>query len=409
MDYDQFFQSELSKLKQAGNYRNFAQLERDCKNFPKARLADGKAQTQITVWCSNDYLGMGQHPLVIDAMRDAIKREGAGAGGTRNISGTNHFHVELEQTLAALHGKEAALIFTSGYVANFTTLSILGRKIPDLIIYSDALNHNSMIEGIRQAPKSQRRQFKHNDLHDLEEQLRAAPKDTPKLIAYESVYSMDGDIGKIAEIQALAKKYDALTYIDEVHAVGMYGISGAGIAQRDHCAGDIDIIQGTLGKAFGVIGGYITGSAALIDFVRSFGSGFIFTTALPPGIAAGALQSIKFLMSDQGVALRAQHQMRADQLKKMLKAAKLPVMDSACHIVPILIGDPEQCRAASERLLKKHHIYVQPINHPTVPAGTERLRLTPTPHHNDQDMERLIHALCEVWEALNLPLLQQAV
>lgn len=408
MDYEKFFEGQLSLLKQAGNYRHFAELERVTGSFPAAKLhKDSSSVQDIIVWCSNDYLGMGQHPKVIQDMQSALALQGAGAGGTRNISGTNHYHVRLEAKLAALHKKPAALIFTSGYVANYTTLSVLGRMIPNLIIYSDEMNHNSMIEGIRQS-KGLRRVFRHNDVEDLENQLKADDPNLPKLVAFESIYSMDADIGKIREIQAIAEKYNALTFLDEVHAVGMYGDTGAGVAERDAIADRIDIIQGTLGKAFGVIGGYIASSVRLVDFVRSFGHGFIFTTALPPSVAAGAIASIDILSGSEGVDLRARQQAMASKLKARLKAANLPIMASDCHIVPVFIGDPIKCRAASKRLLEVHNIYVQSINYPTVPKGTERLRLTPTPHHSDEALDRLMIALNEVWGTLSLPALNKA-
>ncbi len=412
MDFETFFASKLSQLKQEGNYRHFAEMARDASRFPNATLfSNGEPESSertITVWCSNDYLGMGQHPEITAKVAAVVHAEGAGAGGTRNISGTNHYHVALEARLAALHQKQAALLFTSGYVANYTTLSILGRSIPDLVIFSDSMNHNSMIEGIRQAPKPNRFTFRHNDLHDLEQKLRKVPLETPKLIAFESVYSMDGDIGKIADIAALAERYNALTFLDEVHAVGMYGDHGAGVAEREGLMDKIDIIQGTLGKAFGTIGGYIAGSANLIDFVRSFGHGFIFTTALPPMIAAGALASINLLSGTEGKKLRAVHQERAAKLKAILRQAELPVMPSECHIVPVLVGDPVKCRQASSLLLADYGLYVQPINHPTVPYGTERLRLTPTPHHDDAQMQKLVEGLVSVWNRLGLPLNQRA-
>jgi 5-aminolevulinate synthase len=342
---------------------------------------------------------MGQHPAVIDAMKRALDESGAGAGGTRNIAGTNHYHVLLEQELASLHGKEAALLFTSGYVANLTTLSTLGAMMKGCIIFSDALNHNSMIAGIRHA-RCDKRIFAHNDPDDLERRLAAADPAAPKLVAFESVYSMDGDIAPVEAFVAIAEKYDAMTFIDEVHAVGMYGPSGAGVAERDGIADRIDIVQGTLAKAFGVVGGYIAGTAAMCDFIRSCGDGFIFSTAVPPSVAAGALASVKFVRAHP--ELRRRHWERSATLKRRLVQAGLPVMPSASHVVPVLVGDPVACKEASDTLLAEHAIYAQPINFPTVPRGTERLRLTPTPLHDDRLMDELVDALTSVWKRLGL-------
>jgi len=399
MDYDRFFHDKIQDLKTEGRYRIFADLERKSGNFPTALCHDGGAMSDVTVWCSNDYLGMGQDKHVRDAMVAAIDSCGAGAGGTRNISGTNHYHVLLEEELASLHGKEAALLFTSGYVANMTALATLGAQLPECILYSDALNHNSMIEGIRHS-RAQKRIFRHNDPDDLDRLLAADDPDAAKLVIFESVYSMDGDVAPIGEICDVADKHNAITFLDEVHAVGMYGRNGAGIAERDGVMDRVTIIQGTLGKAFGVIGGYIASSSDLVDFVRSYGDGFIFTTALPPAVAAGALTSVRYVRKTQ--ALRDRHQERSETLKRRLKEAGLPVMPSACHIVPVLVGDPTLCKQASDILLEQHRIYVQPINYPTVPRGTERLRLTPCPLHDDAMMDELVDALVDVWRTLSL-------
>jgi 5-aminolevulinate synthase len=402
MDYEAFFADHLRRLHDEGRYRVFAELERIVGAFPRARLhREGQPPRDVTVWCSNDYLAMGQHPTVVEAMRQAIDAQGSGAGGTRNISGTNTLHAALERELAALHEKQAALIFTSGYVANETTLQTLGALLPGCELYSDALNHASMIAGIRHSG-AVRRIFRHNDVAHLEELLAGADPSTPKIVAFESVYSMDGDVSPIGEICDVAHRYGALTYLDEVHAVGMYGARGAGVAERDGALGKVDIVQGTLAKAFGVVGGYIASTAATIDFVRSCGSGFIFTTSLPPAIAAAALASVRHVSAHPD--LRVRHQERAASLKRKLTVAGLPVMDSATHIVPVFVGDAALCKQASDLLLERHAIYVQPINYPTVARGTERLRLTPTPLHGDDEMARLVAALQDVWQTLGLGL-----
>ena len=399
MDYEKFFAGKIEALKDEGRYRVFADLARHAGQFPYATSRRNGQASDVVVWCSNDYLGMGQHPSVIQAMEDALRESGAGAGGTRNIAGTNHNHVLLEQELAAWHGKEAALLFTSGYISNEATISTLAGLLPGCIIFSDELNHASMIAGIR-AGRSEKRIFRHNDVEHLGELLRAADPSAPKIIAFESVYSMDGDIAPIEAVCDLADEFGAMTYLDEVHAVGLYGPHGAGIAEREGLADRLTVIEGTLGKAVGVMGGYIAASSTIVDVVRSYAASFIFTTALSPVLAAGALASVRHLKTAEH--MRARHQERAATLKRLFRENGLPVMPSDSHIVPLLIGNAPCCKRASDMLLDEFGLYVQPINYPTVPRGTERLRFTPTPLHTDAMMRDLVAALNEVWSVHEL-------
>jgi 5-aminolevulinate synthase len=399
MDYQKFFADKIADLKAEGRYRTFADLERLAGAYPLAKNHQPSGVTEVTVWCANDYLGMSQNPGVLEAMHRAIDQHGAGAGGTRNISGTNHYHVLLEEELASLHRKEAALLFTSGYVANLTTLSTIGAMLKNCVIVSDAYNHNSMIAGIRHS-RADKKIFKHNDLDDLRAKLSEIEKGRPIVVAFESVYSMDGDIAPIAGILDLCEEFGALSFIDEVHAVGLYGATGAGVAERDGVMDRIDIIQGTLAKGFGIVGGYIAASAALCDFIRSYGDGFIFSTSVPPAVAAGALASVRYVRAHNEI--RERHQERAATLKRRFLEAGIPVMPSVSHIVPVLVGDARLCKQASDELLARDKIYVQPINYPTVPRGTERLRFTPTPLHSDSDMDHLVDAMVRLWARLGL-------
>ena len=399
MDYNGFFASALDKLRNERRYRVFADLERVAGRFPRAIWHSPQGQRDVVIWCSNDYLGMAQHPKVIGAMVEATTRMGTGAGGTRNIAGTNHPLVELERELAELHRKPAALVFTSGYVSNETGIATIAKLLPNCLLLSDALNHNSMIEGARRSG-CEKQIWRHNDLRHLEELLKAADPARPKLIVFESLYSMDGDVAPVGAICDLADRYGAMTYCDEVHAVGMYGAHGGGICERDGMMGRVDVIEGTLAKAFGCLGGYIAASKDLVDAVRSYAPGFIFTTALPPAICAAATAAIRHLKTSGWE--RERHQERAARVKAVLNAAGLPVMPGTTHIVPVLVGDPEKCKAACDMLLSEHGVYIQPINYPTVPRGMERLRITPSPYHDDALVDALAEALVDVWDRLDL-------
>lgn len=399
MNYNAFFGTELAAVREEGRYRVFAEIERKAGSFPRAvRYVDGETK-DVTVWCSNDYLGMGQHPDVLNAMHRVIDECGAGAGGTRNISGTNHHHVLLESELADLHNKEDALLFTSGYVSNWAALGTLAAKIPDCVVFSDALNHASMIEGIRHS-RAERVIFDHNSPEDLDRKLGRLDPSAPKLVAFESVYSMDGDIAPIAEILDVCEKHNAMSYIDEVHAVGLYGPRGGGVAEREGLMDRITVIEGTLGKAYGVMGGYIAASRDLCDFVRTFASGFIFSTALPPAVAAGACASIKHLKAS--TAERERHQERVSKVRGALDRMGIPHIPNPSHIIPVMVGDAHKCKFISDWLMDNHGIYVQPINYPTVPRGTERLRITPSPVHSDDDIDKLLRALSEIWSHCEL-------
>jgi 5-aminolevulinate synthase len=403
MDYERLFQESLEGLRRERRYRVFTEIERDAARFPRATWRSSAGSREIVIWCSNDYLGMGRHPDVIEAMAETARRNGAGAGGTRNISGNSGAIISLESELADLHGKEAGLVFTSGYVSNETGIATIAKLLPDCVILSDAGNHNSMIEGVRRSGR-EKIIFRHNDLSHLEE-LLAAAGERPKLVVFESIYSMGGDVAPIGEICRLAKQYKAMTYLDEVHAVGMYGPRGAGIAERDGVMAEVDVIEGTLGKAFGVVGGYIAGSRAVVDAVRSFAPGFIFTTALPPAVAAAATASIRHLKNS--AVERQQQQAQVQKTKAALTRARLPLMPTDTHIIPVMVNEAGACKAASDMLLSEHGIYIQPINFPTVTRGTERLRITPTPFHDELLIAQLVKALTEVWKKLDLPLVSE--
>ena len=406
MNYEQVFEKAITALKDEKRYRVFADLERDAARPPQAAFHAPDDLRDVTIWCSNDYLGMGRHPSVIAAMVEAAQTFGVGAGGTRNISGTNHATVTLEAELADLHGKEAALVFTSGWISNLAGISTIASLLPNCLILSDAMNHNSMIEGIRRSG-CERKVFRHNDAAHLEELLAEAGPDRAKLIVFESLYSMDGDIAPIAKITALAKRYNAMTYIDEVHAVGMYGPRGGGVAEREKLMAEIDVIEGTLAKGFGTLGGYIAAKSSIIDAVRSFAPSFIFTTALPPAVAAAATAAIRHLKVSE--MERARHRQQVARTKHALSIVGLPVMETPSHIVPVFVGNAEKCKAACDMLLERHNIYIQPINYPTVARGTERLRITPTPFHSDAHIATLVDALVDVWTTLGLDFVKNSV
>ena len=399
MDYKKFFSDSINSLKKSGEYRIFRNIERIAGSFPNAKFNDLIKKENIVVWCSNDYLGMGQHPFVLEAIERAMREVGAGSGGTRNISGTNHYHIALENEISEIHEKESSLIFTSGYVANDSSLSVLGSKLKNCAIFSDERNHASMINGIRNS-KAEKFIFKHNNARHLETLLKKVDINRPKIIVFESVYSMDGDFTPIKSFTKLAEKYDALTYLDEVHGVGLYGTHGGGVAEEQKVMQDIDIINGTLAKAFGLLGGYISSSKNIIDFVRSYSPGFIFTTSIPPAIAAGAIASIRYVKDNQ--QLRSKLKEKCLLIKEKLLAANIPFLKTKSHIIPIIIGDSKLCKKAADELLEKHKVYLQPINYPTVPRGKERLRITPSPLHTDKMIDDLINALKFVWKKLKL-------
>lgn len=400
IDYQKYFLEAIAQIKNENRYRIFAELSRRSGEFPKARLHSRSGEREVIVWCSNDYLGMGQHPIVLAAMHRALDESGAGSGGTRNISGTSRYHVELERELAMLHGKEAALLFNSGYTANSASLAAISRLIPGLVIFSDERNHASMIEGIRHG-RAEKIVFAHNNPDDLRAKLRAQPKERPKLIAFESIYSMDGDCAPLGEIVSLARVHGALTYLDEVHAVGMYGPRGAGLAEQEGVKEQIDFVEGTLAKAFGLLGGYVAATTPMIDAIRAIAPGFIFTTSIPPVIAAGALASVRYLK--ESATERRLQQKHAKLLKETLKSYGLPVLEGPSHIVPVMVGEAGRCKALTDALLDEYSIYVQPINFPTVPRGAERIRLTPGPFHGPREIATLAAALASLWQKLALP------
>ena len=399
MDYKKFFSNSINDLKKSGEYRIFRNIGRIAGSFPNAKFDDLIKKENIVVWCSNDYLGMGQHPFVLEAIERAMNNLGAGSGGTRNISGTNHYHIALENEISDIHEKESSLLFTSGYIANDSALSVLGSKLDDCVFFSDEKNHASMINGIRNS-KAEKHVFKHNDIEHLESLIKKVDLNRPKIIVFESVYSMDGDFTPIESFVKIAKKYNALTYLDEVHAVGLYGSRGGGVAEDQKIMHEIDIINGTLAKSFGLIGGYISSTKNIIDFIRSYSPGFIFTTSIPPAIAAGAIASIRYVRDNQ--QLRNKLKEKCLLIKEKLLAANIPFLKTKSHIIPIIVGETKLCKKASDELLEKHKIYLQPINYPTVPRGTERLRITPSPMHTDKMIDDLIQALEYTWKKLKL-------